>query len=135
MNKKISTALSALMLILAFTAILGCTNKDEIMKELLSDEQGKYNIHIFVGARGEDVYELGNEFTKVIDSDPEIINKIDQYSIFYKNSPNKKEKNYFKLLPTDKLPCFVVFDTKGIIYYTNEVEDLYKFNDIIKESK
>jgi hypothetical protein len=109
-----------LFFLLVAVALMGCgTSKDTVIEKLVSKEEGKLKMQIFSTS-----HEWDFEVNKVLNSEPILLNNINQVEVHAENN----KLPWLKALSLEEMrPVVLVFDTKKMVFHTNDPEKLRDF--------
>jgi major membrane immunogen (membrane-anchored lipoprotein) len=113
----------AILICLIFI-LVGCSSKEEkVISRFKSEIEGKYSIVIF------DNKVPSGEFQQRIHKDLIDKNRLEIPSLSYimVDDKNTHEYDYKKEFSLKRFPEIFVFDTKGVVLRTHEVEELEEF--------
>src|SRR6478752_330162 len=102
-----------LLYLLAIALIFtGCDpSKSEVLKQVVSNKDGKLTMHIFSDQK------LSLEVNKVQNSEPALLKNIDVVTIHTEIEKNK----WLKVLGLkEERPVILIFDTKKLVFQTND---------------
>lgn len=114
-----------ILITILFLIIVGCqSQKNQLINELKPAVEDRYSVLAFKGEQtpSEDFQSAINETFH----DPEVWeNKL--YSFEILDRIPKEPYDYAELLAIEERPEFLVFDTKGLAFRTNDLRELESF--------
>ncbi len=124
--KTYKTFAYTILLLCSVILFFGCSDQTQ-HEEFITEEEGFYNLYFF-GNNSETSKDLEEEFFKRWDTeDYPNVNKTSNYNISDKeNAPSPLAIDVLEL-NEDNTPVFILFDNKGEVLRTSELDEILNY--------